>query len=321
MVWTTGVAAEGTFPEKREEEAPLKLIGNQRLVVGVLPEIGGRVVVIRHPDGDNLLDARPEEWTALPEGHPNPPHDLRWKQDRGQVIWLGPQQHFWEHQEILPEKRGAAWPPDPTITQAAYRVVEHQPDRIVLESPPSDIWGVVLRKTITARQDGTIFFEAEARNATERSIPKDLWFNLRARPDARVLVPVGVESDVRLDDANGVEGNLSEGFYALSISGDHEGPAAGKAFIDPSAGAIVAEYPEGYLVLRFEEAAEDEMAPGHAAVEIFRSRSAVGEELLELEQHGPLVELGPGDSMTHSETWQLLTQDEGQALLGSLRGE
>lgn len=313
------VAREG-FPERRPEEAPLKLIGNGALVVGVLPDVGGRVVALRTHDGENLLDGRPDEWTELPEGHPNPPHDLRWKQNRGQVVWLGPQAEFWEHQVVRPEKKGSGWPPDPTITQAAYEVLEHEPDRIVLESPPSEVWGVVVRKTIVAQPDGKILFEAEARNVTDAVLPKGLWFNFRARPDARVFVPVRDGRDVRIENPVGVVGEVVDGLFGLKIDPGHAGKASGKAFVDPSAGVIVAKFAEGCLVLRFDETSTEEVAPGQAPVEIFRSRDAAGDELLELEQHAPLVELEPGGTMRHSETWELLPRDEGNALLESLRG-
>lgn len=296
----TGTCDDAT-PPKREEEAPLLLIGNRSLVAGVLPQIGGLTVVIRTPDGPNLIDARPEEWTRLPEGAPLPPPTLRFRQLLGQTVWLGPQAAFWEDQSVLPEKQGANWPPDPTITRAGYRVLEHRPDRVSLESPPSPVWGVVLTKHLETLADGRLRFEATAINIRKVPVRKGLWFNLRALPEGRMYVPLRSLEDARLDSKGGLKQEFLNGFYSLTFDPATEGPVSGKAFLTPADGFIATEVPGGFLLLRFEPTPPGEVAPGQAPIEIYRSRDKNGILLLELEHHGPYTALEAGKSLRREE--------------------
>ena len=60
----------------------------------------------------------------------------------------------------------------------------------------------------------------------------------------------------------------------------------------------------GFFVVRFQATDETKVAPSHAPVEI--TFSSPPDPLCELEHHGELKTLNPGESMVSEETWQIV---------------
>ena len=277
-------------------------ISNEEHEVGLLPDFGGRLVLWRHRGGPNLLDAVPGEWDTRPAGWPNPKPTLPWDPGRGHTVWAGPQATWWTDQDVEPKFRASAslWPPDPILTAAPYRVVEQASDRMVLESEPSPYVGLSFRKTIELLPD-RVRIHVEATNVRDRPVTRNLWFNFRAPASGRDFVPVSAHLGARLQDS--ARSQWRGKFHTLEITPDGQ---RAKAYLDPDTGLIACEVADGTIVIRFEVESPDRVPPGHAPVEIFRGRSAGQPDLLELEHHGPLVTIPPGESIEREETWEFI---------------
>ncbi len=290
--------------------ASLCLLVGGGMEIGVTRGCGGRTVVMRASGGENLLQARPENWREQATNARMPDLDAPWSQDAGQVVWLGPQSRFWADQNVSkdPLMSARGWPPDPFLTEAPYEEVEHTRNRLVLRGPHSPVSQVTLTKTWTVLDDGRIRFEAEARNTGEKTIRKGLWFNLRALPAAKVYVPVASVKKVRRTGDAAVPFRYADGFVEIGLPRLAPGQERvdEKFFVEPSRGVIAASVPGGFLVLEFEPTAPDKVAEGQAPVEIYRLAERTGPGLLELEQHGPECELSPGDTMRRAETWRFV---------------
>lgn len=283
-------------------------VGKDRpgLIAAVTARHGGRTVSLRIPGGPNLVDPGERDWSMETAEDVRP--DTEWRQDFGQVVWLGPQSRFWGDQTAIPGRpaESQGWPPDPICTGAGYTLLESTPRRLRLLSPASPVWQVELTKTWEATPDGSIRFSVEAKNVSTKPIRKGLWFNFRATPSARVLVPVGRQTDLRVAGSADLRPAFENAWLSLHaplLPDGHEATDA-KAFLQPSHGVIRVEAPGGFLELDFPLTPAEAVAEGHAPVEIYRKANRDSWSILEVEQHAPCVVLGPGETMSHAETWR-----------------
>ena len=53
-------------------EKHLLVLRNDAVLVGILADVGGRVVVLRRPEGDNVLKSDPKQWDASTDKRPKP---------------------------------------------------------------------------------------------------------------------------------------------------------------------------------------------------------------------------------------------------------
>ena len=297
------------------EEQDLLLLRQGGRVAGFLPQGGAHLVVFRLEDGANVLDARPERWKAPPAA------DLlgeTWQQYYGESTWAGPQADWWTTREPHPPALSGrekiwpgAWPPDPAWEMAPYEIVERTASRAVLRSPVSKLTGLQLTKTVELRADGTLSLRMAARNCGDRAVTRDLWFLLRVRPEARCFVPFrqqGVEKDLaRIATLKKIGGlAVLERIPGFSPRGLVEGKLVGI----PEAGWMAATLPGSgvFLVVRFPLADPVRIAPGQSPVEVF---FATAPNLLsEIEHHGEIVTLQPGEIMERETLLQLVPKPE-----------
>ncbi|MCU0791543.1 MAG: DUF4380 domain-containing protein [Opitutaceae bacterium] len=281
-------------------------VGRPGLVATVAVARGGRTVGLHFAGGENLTDPGATDWAvACPDAARA---DAEWAQDFGQVVWLGPQSRFWSDQTAIPGRapEAAGWPPDPVCVHGAYTVEERTPERLVLRGPDSPVWQVRLTKTWEALPDGSVRFSTEARNVSEKPIRKGLWFNFRAPPASRVLVPVESSDACRVTGAADLRLRFADGWLELGAPEVPTGADSteAKAFIQPLRGVIRIEAAGGWLELIFPATSPDAVAEGQAPVEIYRKTARDVRSILEVEQHAPCVTLAPGAAMRHEEVWR-----------------
>ena len=298
----------------------LLLLRNDRIEVGLLPRVGGRIVLLRRPGGRNVLCSDPALWHTGKEPVPEPSPDGAFKEYRGHIVWAGPQSEFWGDQDFAPERREeeSVWPPDPFLTYGEFRVVEHGPGHVRLVGPESPVCGLQLTKEVRLRP-GTrmVDLSVTGTNARERPVSKDLWSNTRLPGTARCYVPVEPEARVVRIDAPGPDSGdqialgheVVNGYFTFRC---RETIPAGKsarrakAFIAEA--GLIAAFVGGDLFLKTGTLVETELVhPKQAGVEVYNivHRDPV-RSLLELEMHGPFWTLQPGESMTFEETWELV---------------
>ena len=315
----TGSAPVDDAAPKKSEEGAMDLveISNGTITLGALPALGGRVVVLRAADGENLLHSDPKFWKA-----PFPKSSLKtafapWN---GRIVWVGPQSGFWSQQEVRPETTEAGWPPDPFNEAGRFEVLERAPTRMRLIGPLSPVTGLVLEHDYEIIGDRTVRMVVTASNGRTTPVSWDLWPNTRVRPEGFPYVPLGPVEPLRVDGPDPGQSAIGQyphqvrdGWLALAPGARPEASQrmlTVKAFVRPAAGLIAFFHGRHLLVLRAETVPVEDLHPEQAFVEIYRGAGATPEhDILELEMHGAYRTLAPGESMTFVQTFEVLDYD------------
>lgn len=291
---------------------------NQAVVLEVTPELGGRGLHFSLKDHPNLLKVG-EAVQAQPA--PTVSADANDIGYLGHDVWVGPQNEWWMHQDVNPDRRDAKadWPPDPYLAFSTAGIVEQTPSRLVLEGVESPVSGVRLRKTFqlsSARPD-TVEVHASARNIRDTDIAKDVWFNTRLPSSTRVYVPVADPGDVRVESFTDTSigallPRIEHGLLSLDAPAFPSGMTArrGKVFAQPSAGWMAGFADTQLFVIRFPRHLRERIHPEQGQVELYLDdQSEAGKGLLEMELHSPYLTLKPGEAMHATEWWTVLHYD------------
>jgi hypothetical protein len=246
-------------------EENLLLLHNGGMICGIMPQIGGRVVVFRQESGDNVLDARPELWKDAPT------LDLlstTYKQYYGESVWAGPQAIWWTADEPYPPPQTSRrlWPPDPAWELAPFTIVEQTPTRVVLRSPISKLTGLELTKTIELFDDGQLRLQEKAVNRGDKVVTRDLWLLHRVNPTSRCFFPLKSQTAdfrfIAVADFQKIRGldvmQLKDGTssWTTQVGGKLSGVAQD--------GWMASSLPGAFFVVRFQPSDETKMAPDQA---------------------------------------------------------
>lgn len=312
------------LPPLRAQEEHLLMLGNEGIVVGILPQVGGRVLLLRRPGGRNVLLAYPDTWgePAHERPEPTPYPDMQPKPYGGHITWVGPQEQWWRHQDLNLDyrQRGSSWPPDPYLTHGSYEVVERSETYAKLIGPKSPLTGVQLTKEITVKSDGTVTHRVTARNIRQTPVAWDIWSNTRMSPRTMCYVPVDSEKAVRWTNfPTGRRGTgplpheVVDGFFTFDVARAfprRRWKASDKAFLRATEGVIAGFSGSDVFLKRTPVVPEADLHPSVAFVEIFQWVERNSDEgLTELEFHSVHRTLQPGESMSFEETWQVLPYD------------
>lgn len=279
--------------------------------VAILPQVGGRVVQLRHHGGENLLYAPEAWWSHWRSLRPDPADKPAWQSFCGHITWLGPQSGFWNQQNLRPEKYGEIWPPDPYQIYGDFEVVERSDVHLELLGPVSRYTGMQLRKRFEVDQH-QVKLTVTGTNRRNTPVSWDLWSNTRVRPDIPTRVPMANASDVRIQANTNppIDWAITPGGFSFTPSAAAPG-AKVKAFINASAPHIAALFDDTLFVKSFAPTSPDKIHPDQALVEVYLNTASEEDPgLQELEFHGPFTTLGPDESMTQFETWTLLPRLE-----------
>ena len=279
--------------------------------LAILPHVGGRVVQLRHREGENLLYAPEAWWTHWRRLRPDPADKPAWQSFCGHITWLGPQSGFWNQQNRWPEKRGEIWPPDPYQIYGAFAVVDRSDVHLELLGPISPYTGMQLHKRFEVDQH-QVKLTVTGTNRRDSTVSWDLWSNTRVRSAIPTRVPVTNVSDVRIqtNTHSPIEWKIDAGGFSFAPSAAVPGSKT-KAFINASAPHIAALFDDTLLVKSFAPTPPEKIHPDHAAVEVYLNTAGKEDPgLQELEFHGPFTILAPDESMTQPETWTLLPRRE-----------
>jgi len=315
-----------------DPEENLLLLKNDRIEVGLLPQAGGRIVLLRRPGqrtGGNILLSDPAKWTPA-DTTPQPSPTAYFVDYNGHEIWVGPQQDWWTQQNVNPDraKSKAVWPPDPWLNVGRYEVVEHKANSIVLRGPPSPVSGVQLTKEVRIQDDGTVVLKTTAVNVRNEAVSWDLWSLTRLPGRAAAYAPLATGQNCRIELATGdlahteIAPHLArDGVFAFDSHAalpDGMNDLAGKAFLNPE-NTWIAAFNAGACLLKTMVAAPvAKIHPAQAAIEIFvdirapqkgTNAPADAAGLLELEFHSEYRKLQSGESLTMEESWKIIPYD------------
>ncbi|MFP4580820.1 MAG: DUF4380 domain-containing protein [Candidatus Sumerlaeia bacterium] len=293
----------------KPEEEKLIFLNNVKLEMGLLPEKGGRVVVLRVPGRKNILKEAADLWEADIEATP----EANFQGIQGHIIWVGPQSEWWSQQDVNPERKEkkANWPPDPYLIYGNFEVKKNSGDAITLVSPDSPVTGLRLTKEFKLKSGGKVELVTTAENISDRTVKWDLWSNMRLNGIDRCFVPVDSNTAVRVEGSGdtAMPWKVEKGYFTFSPTPPADGQKGrnSKAFIDPSRGAIYGFAPEGIVIIEFEKIDSSKIHPEQAPVEIYNHTNInEGKHLLELEHHGAYHTLEPGQKMRLKEQWTIL---------------
>ena len=290
---------------------------NGRIVLGVLPPLGGRVVLFSTSGGENVLDSDPRYWRPP---FPEPALGTRFRPWNGRIVWVGPQSGFWSQQELKPElkKAKAVWPPDPFNETGRFEVVERTPTLLRLRGATSPVSGLAFEHEYEITGERSVRMKTTATNNRQAPVAWDLWPNTRVRPEAFPYVQLDPEQMLRTEGPKA--GDPDAGAYPSTVRGPWLTFAPGasieaprkrlwaKAYVRPVQGLIACFVGRQLLLIRAPVVPKAKLHPEQAFIEIYRG-AGKDATVLELEMHGPFETLAPGAQMSFEQTFELLDYD------------
>jgi hypothetical protein len=233
---------------------------NESVKVAFLPGVGGRLVFLGRPGGDNLLKSDTSLWREPVEERIVPSPESEWKSYFGHTIWPGPQSEWWEHQDMNANRRDekSRWPPDPYLIYAPYRLVQQTDTSVWMEGPPSPVSGVQLKKKYALSGSG-LEIEVIMTNISDAPVSWDIWSNARFEGSTLSFVPACEEGVTRVrstetENVGGLDSVMFEGAFSLASPSLESGKSqwSSKAFLHPGQGAIVAVRNKSMLEMSFD---------------------------------------------------------------------
>ncbi|MCX7934938.1 MAG: DUF4380 domain-containing protein, partial [Planctomycetota bacterium] len=244
-------------------------------------------------------------------------------------MWVGPQAEWYNRQTLVPNKKGAVWPPDPFLEYGRFTVTEQSDRRAVLQGPESPISGIAFAKTIEIAPNGEVRLTTAARNVRQEPLSWDLWSNTRVSPLLRLYVPIRGKIRIEMESGNDLDNqpfaySLENGFFI--VDNQRQTVAApfkrriGKAFLEVRCGYLAAFSASLCLIKRFPLVPAAQLHRDHANVEIYYALEAgkEAEGLMELENHGPYLEIAPGGTIAMQETFMLLDYKGEDTIAGQI---
>jgi len=268
------------------------------LELGLVPSVGGRIMSLRwrghelgfvHPDhaGRHVTIDAPD-----PRARKRELGFIHWGGDK---TWLAPQEGWTDAIPFLDLDAGAY----------AFEVEHERPDqvRVTMRSPRCRELGVHIARTITVGGDVEVIHALE--NVSTTSVTRGLWDVHQVRGPGIAYVPRrsgssfrdGVKAYPAEGDSEGARPDvvrLLDGIAAI----DCRRPRWFKFGVDADEGWAlgVVETPGGLVGYRKEVPVATDASYGHGCVvEVY---NCPDHPYFELEAHGPVVTLGPGERTT-----------------------
>lgn len=308
------ISCQNTSIKQKDSSLNYLELEQYSIKIGILKNIGGRLVFFSKNRSDNMLFSDSALWNEPDSAKPNLEDFYSFKAYNGHIIWLGPQSDWWTQQDLDTIKRNKkhGWPPDPYLIYGEYEILEHTDTKIVLKSPKSPVSGIQLTKTYEIKADSTLLLEVKGKNISNDTVNWDLWFNTRVNGLQQCFVPASVENmrmeARKTETIDSIDYTFMNGYFTFlpSPPKDSSVPKLAKAFIDPEKPFIATFKNDHCFIIRFKNAEPGEIHPKQAEVEIYNEvNKDEKSNLLELEYHTPYYQLLPGMSMSGSEKWEI----------------
>ena len=296
----------------------VKYLKTKQFQVGVLL-YGGNLVDLRLTGQPNMMDTYSSTWQTTNPAMPSTSSKDRIEY-RGHTTWLSPQNNWWQYQSINPKLNASksTWPPDPYLTQLAYKVVEHFPNRLVIQSPPSKITGMQFTKIFQIENEQSLKLTTQAKNISDQKMNWGLWSNTRVKASGNAYIPISDQSTYVVEHVN--PWKVSDTKYRFEIEKFNGWLSLGnltsvpydykrdtKLRVNPTGRMIIYRLDDQVLVKQTEPIDTNKLPAEHRSVECYRSESQAlpTEDLLEIQFLYPLQSIEPGQSIKASENWSL----------------
>ena len=300
--------------DKKAQGYHLEFYQSGNIRIGILPEVGGRIVHLGLIGRENIFKQDTVLWREHPAEKPLMNFVNGYKPYHGHVVWPAPMSQWWQHQDLYPDKKqlGARWPPDPYLDYAAYDLSQSG-GTFRLQGPASPISGIRMVKTIEIISSNAVLFEVMAENVTRARKGLALWLNTRLPGTCKCYVPVASALDARYKKSASAEQDtlrtlIRDGFFTFvsDSTGSKKKLAVTKAYIYPAKPYMAAFNRDQVIIIRFPHHNKEDIHIEHALVEIFQQRSKLAnEDLLELEYQSAFQDMAPGETIQTREIWHV----------------
>jgi photosystem II stability/assembly factor-like uncharacterized protein len=301
----------------------VRYLKTDNMQIGVLLN-GGNLVDLRLTGQPNMMDTYSNLWDKTGKNMPSTSAKDR-VEYRGHTTWLSPQTSWWQYQSVDPERKAKkdTWPPDPYLTQLPYQVVEQSGNRLVIQSPKSNITGMQLTKTFEILDAQVLKLTTKATNISEQEMVWGLWSNTRVKAAGTASIPVKPDSQLIIQHVNPWKNPDPQYRFVvtnengwLSLTNQTTVPFDAKRDtklrVDPAERLIIYRLGDEVLVKQTEPVDVSKLADGHRSIEAYRSESQAvpTEDLLEIQFLYPTKTVKPGESVEASEQWTLCHASE-----------
>ncbi len=297
----------------------LILLSNNEIEIGILPEVGGRIVLLRKPGKENFLKSDSTLWKNANKLKPKISPYSDFIPYNGHITWVGPQDEWWIHQELNIErkKNKADWPPDPYIIYGKYDIIEKTDNHIKLAGTVSPICGLSMIKEYSISETGKVTIKVTAKNNRDEPVRWDLWMLTRLDGFSQAYVPIDKNGiiDLVINSSERVEItpyqiNNNHFTFNPSLPSNDKMQQVQEVHLYPSQNYIAGFSRKQMLLIRFDKLVKKNVHPSHGLVELYSSVNKSGDDtLLELEVHGAYKTLLAGETMSLTETWELYNYD------------
>lgn len=302
---------------------------NEHIKIGILTDVGGRLVFLGSPDGENMLLSNPELWNEDQKDRITPNKNAHYKAYNGLITWIGPQTEWWTQQNINTQQKenAAVWPPDPWLEYGAFSIFEKSDHSITITGKESPVSGLKITKTFTL-ESTVLNIQVKAQNMRSTSVAWDLWSNARFAPYTPFFVPDVDSTTFKVEhpkkEAHEImnytieDGNFS---FITQEPNKRGNQRYTKAFIHSSKADIVALSQGNMIVIDFDAVNAKDIHPEQALIEIYnRTTDDHEESLLELEHHGAYKTLNPNEIMELNEQWHIVKMPKNATIEDCKRG-
>lgn len=319
----------GRTSSEKDSESHVLWLEHDGTRIGVLPDVGGRIVYFSVGGIQNILKSDSTLWDESDSLRPAVSENPKWKSYYGHTVWLGPQSEWWTHQELNMDLKlqKAVWPPDPWLIYSAYKVMEHTSTKVIMEGPKSPVSGMQLVKEIELMGQGEVVITVRGKNIRKEEIAWDLWMNTRVDGYMQVYIPINETSKIKVRANSGqmndtVAYAVEQGYFSYLPAAPPDGKKqrSSKAFITPSQPWMAAFRDSSCFFIEFELYDTARTHAEQGLVELYNFTSDFKDDALtEMEYHGPYTLIPAGESISVSEKWKIIpyygTENERKAFL------
>lgn len=292
-----------------------KLIWLERgdLKLGILPDVGGRVIYLGLKGCGNILKADSDLWKEHPSQKPGMDMVNNYKPYWGHMVWPSPMDEWWQRQDLYLDKKSNKdrWPPDPYLIYGRF---ESKVDkkRITLTGPKSPITGLQFIHCFELLDGNRIQFSTRAKNTGADTLSWGLWTNMQLPGKCQCYVPISNADTIWfkknvLADQDTIPYKKLNGYFTFSPN-EIEGqkPSWMKVCIHPAEPYMAAFSGNQMILINFPKLSRDCIYSSQEQLEIFNLlTSDHAENLLELETHSAYDTLTPDEFTETSQTWSL----------------
>jgi len=307
------------YADYAQSSSSLITLSNKNIEVGILPEVGGRIVLLKKPGFNNILKSDKKLWKNPEKQKPKISAFSDFKAFNGHITWVGPQSEWWTHQSLNMDRNNskADWPPDPYLIYGKNKIISKSDTSVKMVGPKSPISGVQLYKEISINSSGIVTVKSTAENIRNENISHDLWMLTRLDGFAKAYVPLGKNGILKLvygesKTSEPTPYKIIDGYFTFnpSIPVNPKTEQVQEVHLYPG-NSFIAGFSKGQMLLiRFKKLDKNLIYPQHGLVELYNDiNEKDGDRLLELEVHGEYKTLVPGETISLTETWELLPYD------------